>query len=62
MAITIHDNWSGESGMFTDQMHEADKPTHSQLLGPDGNRLAYEQPRLGFDLRPQAARNKGQQP
>lgn len=58
MAVTIHDNWNGESGMFADQMHESDKPTHSQLLGPDGKRLAYETQRLGFDLRPQAARDK----
>ena len=44
----------GEQGVFADVAHEADeKPTHSQILGPDGQPLKYEQsPRLGFDLSP----------
>ena len=29
--------------------------THSQLLGPDGEPLQYEQHPFGFDLRPRTA-------
>lgn len=35
-------------------VHEPDdRPTHSKLLGPDGNPLRYApRPRMGFDLTP----------
>ena len=29
-----------------------EKETHSQILGPDGEPLEYEQEPFGFDLRP----------
>lgn len=32
------------------------KPEHSQLLGPDGNPLPYQQHPFGFDLKPKGKR------
>lgn len=36
----------------TIQVHEDEWPTHSPILGPDGEPLEYEpKPTIGFDLR-----------
>ena len=52
-AVWISDPWGlyGAAG-HVDQVVVAEYPTHSPLLGPDGQRLQYapKQP-LGFDLR-----------
>lgn len=51
-ATPISDPWEGTTNHFADQVHEADRPNHSQLLGPDGNPLPYApRPPMGFDLR-----------
>lgn len=48
----IYDPWSGGSGIFTDEIHETEMPSHSQLLGPDGRPLRYKLRKpIGFDLR-----------
>jgi hypothetical protein len=41
----------GEGGTYADEVHEADRPSHSRLLGPNGKPLLYEtkQP-IGFRL------------
>jgi hypothetical protein len=51
-AAWVSDPWGGHPAAgFADQVHEADRPTHSPVLGPDGRPLRYEaRPRLGFDL------------
>jgi hypothetical protein len=51
-AIWITDVWSyGQGHLFADQVHEAERPEESRLLGPDGKPLHYERQPMGFDLR-----------
>ena len=56
MAVEIFDT-DGKSSLYPDVVHENDKPTHSQLLGPDGTPLAYKPHPVGFQLT-RAAKNK----
>lgn len=49
MAVIIRDDW-GREYPHADQVHADEKPSHSLLLGPDGNPLQYERRRVGFDL------------
>lgn len=58
MAITIYYDDDGEQGIFADTVYEKKRPTHSHLLGPDGEPLMYEQRRIGFDLTPKKARTR----
>lgn len=51
-AIQITDPWWGEIHVFADQVHEQQRETHSRLLGPDGQPLRYDRPKVGFDLSP----------
>ena len=53
MSRDIRVPWMAESHIYADTVLETDRPTHSRLLGPDGRPLPYEQPRPGFDLKPQ---------
>lgn len=49
----ISDPWGPDTAPVPDTVHCADYPTHSPVLGPDGNPLKYEpRPPAGFDLRP----------
>jgi hypothetical protein len=48
---THFDPW-GETGRVATTCHEADRPSHSQVLGPDGKPLAYARQSVGFDLKP----------
>lgn len=53
ISLPISDPWDGTTIHFANQVHESDRPTCSQLLGPDGTPLQYApNPPLGFDLRP----------
>ena len=53
MAAWISDPWGWGMGQhFADVAHEADRPSHSPLLGPDGKPLQYARLTLGFDLSP----------
>lgn len=58
MAYELRDPWDGEAHLFAGEVNEADKPTHSRLLGPDGNPLPYRQRRIGFDLTPRSKRDE----
>lgn len=49
MSKTIYFDWDGY-GHYADTVHENDMPKYSDLLGPDGQRLQYQKPKLGFDL------------
>lgn len=42
----------GPDGWVCREVIETDKPTHSELLGPDGLPLPYNPNPVGFDLRP----------
>ena len=44
--------WDDYSGRVATIVHETEKPTHSTLLGPDGNPMSYEKKKIGFDLTP----------
>lgn len=45
----------GERGYCPDvEAYETHRPSHSQLLGPDGEPLAYDLPTIGFDMRPRS--------
>lgn len=58
-AIPLIDPWDGQTHNGAENVYEPDLPTHSQLLGPDGNPLPYApKPRLGFDLTPKQ-QNRG---
>lgn len=35
-------------------VHESQRDHYSPLLGPDGNHLRYDRPKMGFDLRRKA--------
>jgi hypothetical protein len=48
---SYYDPWN-ETGRVATGCHESTKPTHSQILGPDGKPLAYKPNPIGFDLRP----------
>lgn len=49
-AITV--NYDYDQAIMADHAFESDKPTHSQLLGPNGAPLAYQRQKIGFDLTP----------
>lgn len=51
MAAWVSDYY-GQAFPFADLAQEADKPSHSKLLGPDGKPMKYARQQLGFDLRP----------
>jgi hypothetical protein len=58
MSITIYDPWS-EGSTFADEVYVSRKPNLSSLLGPDGQRLQYEQPDpIGFKLQPTTGKTK----
>ena len=40
----------GQYGHYADYVDVTQHETHSRLLGPDGKRLPYERPKVGFDL------------
>lgn len=40
------------------EVYVTEQETHSQLLGPDGEPLQYEQQPFGFDLRPRNTRTQ----
>lgn len=47
----IYDPWSGESGIYADEVHVTEHATHSRLLGPNGKPLPYRKPQtVGFNL------------
>lgn len=48
---THYDDWN-HNGRVATVCHETYRPTHSDLLGPDGEPLRYERQTVGFDLRP----------
>lgn len=52
-SISVTDPWGDyPSAHYADEVHEQERPTHSQLLGPDGKPLQYAPPQpVGFDLR-----------
>lgn len=43
-------DYYGDQGRVATQCHESDKPTHSQLLGPDGKPLPYAKFEVGFHV------------
>lgn len=59
MAVEIYDT-GGASSLYADTVHEGDKPTHSQLLGPDGHPLAYKRNPVGFQLVNTSKKRAGQ--
>lgn len=61
MSEPTHYDGCNETGRVANTCHEAERPTHSQLLGPDGRPLAYAPRPVGFDLtRRKATTNRGQ--
>lgn len=48
----VFTTYDEEGGVYASTVHVEEYPTHSPVLGPDGENLAYE-PRMtpGFDLR-----------
>lgn len=53
-AVWIEEPDYGEQFGFADTIHERDYPTHSSVLGPDGQPLEYEpRPPMGFRPRNQ---------
>lgn len=44
------DYWP-EGWVGGEEIHVTDKPTHSEVLGPDGFHLEYTDQPFGFDLR-----------
>ena len=60
MAYVLYDPWGPESHLFAGEVQEQCLPTHSRLLGPDGNPLPYARQRIGFDLTPRAKREEKQ--
>ena len=47
-AILVVRDWNGEETPMADAVSISDRPTHSDLLGPDGNPLRYETIKFGF--------------
>lgn len=47
------DGWIGGTEVFV-----TERETHSLLLGPDGEPLQYHDEPFGFDLRPQAQKDR----
>lgn len=53
MTFVVYDPFTGEPNTMAASVYASDPLTHSQLLGPDGKPLRYQQPqKIGFDLRP----------
>jgi hypothetical protein len=61
MAVWLTPPWYAEDGTangFADVVHQQDRPTHSQFLGPDGEPIPYRTQPLGFDLTSRKLREK----
>jgi hypothetical protein len=54
----LFDPWGDGSGIYADEVHVSEHETHSRLLGPDGQPMAYKprQP-VGFNLTPRNGRS-----
>lgn len=52
MSEVVYDTWPNEGTRILNTLYERDRPTHSQLLGPNGEPLKYRVERVGFDLTP----------
>ena len=48
--IWVGDPWEPGGAFFPDAVHVRDRLTHSRLLGPNGEPLAYETIPFGFNL------------
>ncbi len=59
MAHWVVDPWGGSTHAYADLILEAERPSTSGLLGPDGRPLSYEpRQRVGFDLQPKERAKK----
>lgn len=59
-SVWIYEDDVGHSVPLVETCHAGDYPTHSPVLGPDGEALEYQgRPAIGFDMTP---RTKGQPP
>ena len=51
-ALVVVDPWWGGQIHLAGEVEESEKPTHSKLLGPNGEPIPYKRQKLGFDLTP----------
>ena len=56
-ALVVVDPWWGEQMHLAGEVEESEKPTHSKLLGPNGQPIPYKRQKLGFDLTPKHRKN-----